>query len=98
MLPVKITRRAAAQIRDGASWWSANRPKAPGAFAEDLRRAVELISHQPTIGTRAASKRLRDVRRVHLGRIRYYLYYRVQTDRVEILAVWHSSRGRDPVL
>jgi plasmid stabilization system protein ParE len=53
-LPIKITRSAAAQIRDGASWWSANRPKAPGAFAEDLRRAVELISHQPTIGTRAA--------------------------------------------
>ena len=97
-LPVRITRSAAALIRDGASWWSANRPKAPGAFAEDLRSAVELISHQPTIGTRAASKRLQDVRRVYLSRIRYYLYYRVHVGRIEILAVWHSSRGKEPAL
>jgi hypothetical protein len=55
MLPIKITRGASVQIQEAAGWWSANRPKAPGAFAEDLRRAFQLISLQPKIGTRAAT-------------------------------------------
>ncbi len=74
------------------------RPKSPVAFAEELRRAFELVSHQPTIGTRAASTRLKDVRRVHLSRIRYYIYYRVRPTQVEVLALWHGSRGEEPAL
>jgi plasmid stabilization system protein ParE len=39
-------------------------------------------------------------RRLHLARIRYDIYYRVNEDleRVEVLAFWHASRGRQPVL
>lgn len=98
MLPIKITRGASVQIQEAAGWWSANRPKAPGAFAEDLRRAFQLISLQPKIGTRAANNRLQGIRRIHLSCIRYYLYYRLRKERVEVLALWHSSREREPNL
>jgi plasmid stabilization system protein ParE len=39
------------------------------------------------------------VRRVLLKRIRYYVYFEVSDDgaRVSILAVWHASRGREPL-
>jgi plasmid stabilization system protein ParE len=39
-------------------------------------------------------------RHVLLRRIRYYVYFRVVNDGalVEILAVWHASRGRRPRL
>jgi len=31
-----------------------------------------------------------------LKRIHYYLYYRVEQDDIEILALWHTSRGTGP--
>lgn len=39
-----------------------------------------------------------EVRRVFLGRIRYYLYYQAfpATEIIEVLAVWHASRGKEP--
>jgi hypothetical protein len=36
---------------------------------------------------------LRGVRRVHLARIRYHLYYRATSSAVEVLAFWHARRG-----
>ena len=98
MLPVKILRRAAQQIQEAASWWLEHRAKAPGAFKEDLERALTLISQQPSIGSKALNSRLDGVRRIHLGRVRYHLYYRVHQERIEILAFWHSSRGKTPDL
>ncbi len=46
------------------------------------------------------NEKLAGVRRLHLKRIRYYLYYRVKDDpqQVEILALWHTSRGTGPDL
>ena len=98
MLPIQITRRAAAQIREAASWWLANRPKAPEAFQEELRRGFDLISQQPAVGARATNVKLEGVHRIHLSRVRYYLYYRVRTARIEVLALWHASRGKGPFL
>jgi plasmid stabilization system protein ParE len=98
MLPLKITPGAAAQIQQAAQWWAANRPKAPQALHEELRRGFELISRHPNIGSRATNARLAGVRRIHLSRIRYFLYYRVRPGRVEVLAFWHSSRGKSPTL
>ncbi|HYU24979.1 MAG TPA: hypothetical protein VEO74_07245 [Thermoanaerobaculia bacterium] len=32
------------------------------------------------------------IRRLTLERIRYYMFYRVTTDRVEVIFFWHTSR------
>jgi len=98
MLPIKVTRRAAAQIQEAASWWLANRPKAPEALEEELRRALNLISQQPGVGARTANVKLEGVRRIYLSRVRYFVYYRVRSTRIEVLALWHASRGSGPVL
>ena len=95
---IVVSALAAEQIRAAEEWWRINRPKAPQAIREDLERASTLIRIQPEIGTRARNVALTGVRRLHLARIRYDLYYRLaeaQT-RVEILAFWHSSRGGNP--
>jgi plasmid stabilization system protein ParE len=39
---------------------------------------------------------LSGVRRVALSRIRYYVYYRVADDALQVLAFWHTSRGTEP--
>jgi plasmid stabilization system protein ParE len=97
-LPVDVSELAAGHIRTAESWWRRNRPKAPNAIREELERATALIAIQPGIGTQARNARLAGVRRVHLSRIRYELYYRVVEEprRVELLAFWHASRGSGP--
>lgn len=94
-----MARTAARQIREAATWWHANRPLAPDAVAEELEQAFELLATEPRLGAVARNRKLEGVRRVHLSRIRYYLYYRVRDpqETVEVLAFWHSSRGSGPL-
>ena len=97
-LPVRIVSSAGRAIIEAADWWKSNRPKAPGAFVEELERALQLISSQPAIGARAQNVKLAGVRRIRLARVRYHLYYRVAASppRIEVLALWHTSRGESP--
>ena len=95
-LRIDISRQAAGQIEAAASWWAANRPAAPGAIAQELERAFALVGFQPSLGARALNVRLRGVRRLHLSRIHYHIYYRVHEQTVEVLAFWHTSRGAGP--
>ena len=97
-LPVYVVSSAARAIRKAGEWWITNRPNAPGAFAEELQSAIQLIASHPAIGARAQNATLSGVRRIHLARVHYHLYYRVVTapPAIEILALWHTSRGLDP--
>ncbi|MFN8627074.1 MAG: type II toxin-antitoxin system RelE/ParE family toxin [Candidatus Binatia bacterium] len=97
-LPIKVARRAAREIAEACEWWDANRPAAPKAMRQEIARVFRLIAHQPGIGARALNARLVGVRRVHLSRVHYHLYYRVRSNpaAVEILALWHTSRGTSP--
>ena len=98
MLPIKVTPVADGHIQKAVKWWLANRKKAPHAFREELQRGFSLISQQPEVGASATNVKLKGVRRIHLSRIRYFLYYRVKEGRVEVLALWHSSRRKGPRL
>ncbi|MFL6235726.1 MAG: type II toxin-antitoxin system RelE/ParE family toxin [Thermoanaerobaculia bacterium] len=99
-LPLRITPRASRQIREASTWWDLNRRAAPDAFREALESAFELISTQPNIGALATNVRSPGTRRIHLSRVRYYLYYRIRNNpaAVEVLAIWHTSRYPDPRL
>jgi plasmid stabilization system protein ParE len=95
---LQVSPRAEAQIRVAADWWLENRPKAPEAFAEEIERTFDLIRALPSVGEPVAHPKLKGVRRVLLGRIQYYLYYQAfpATEIVEVLALWHTSRGKGP--
>ena len=98
MLRINVVPRAQRDIREALSWWRANRPKAPRAMTDELRRAFQLLRAQPEVGPRARSRELGGVRRILLSRVHYHVYYRVDRERlvVDVLAVWHSSRGAPP--
>ncbi len=95
-LKLRIGRRAAAQIEKADHWWRENRLAAPGALREDLDAGFSALLIQRAIGTKVANTKLDGVRRLHLGRVRYYVYYRVEGEELIVLAVWHSSRGHQP--
>lgn len=96
-LPVRIVSSAARAIAEAATWWAANRSKSPGAFVTDLENALKLLASYPGVGARAKNAKLENVRRVHLARVHYHLYYRVTPEpAIEVLALWHTSRSEDP--
>ena len=97
MSRIQVSPQAAAQIRVAASWWRANRPKAPLAFAEELEKGLDLVRVWPASGEAVRHPQI-EARRILLGRIQYYLYYSISPDAetIEILALWHTSRGSTP--
>ena len=97
-LPVHIVSSAERAIGEAAIWWGKNRDKAPEAFFEELERGLQLISAQPEIGSKARNIKLAGIRRIHLSRIRYFLYYRVisSPESVEVIAFWHANRETEP--
>ena len=97
-LRVKISARAASHVRRAAEWWAENRPAAPGAVRFDIGDAVPLLAGQPGIGAAYEGARTQGVRRLLVGRFRYFIYYRATRDTLEVLAVWHVSRGKQPSL
>lgn len=97
-LRIEITEKAQTQISVASAWWAENRPAAPGAIREELDRILGLLRVQPEIGTIARRPTLSGVRRVTLSRIRYYVYYRVADDTLQVLAFWHTSRGSGPLI
>ncbi len=97
---LRVSPHAASQIRKAADWWFENRPKAPHAFEEELEKAFGLATRLPLVGQKVHHSRMSGLRRVLMGRVRYYLYYRVETEKdlVKVLALWHSSRTGHPRL
>lgn len=95
-LRVQISARAASHTRRAAAWWLQNRPAAPGAVAKDIGESIALLAEQPGIGAKYEGARTPGVRRLFLARIGYFLYYRVTDETLDVLALWHTSRGEQP--
>lgn len=97
-LRVRIVSSAARAITEAAEWWRTNRA-GTDTFITDFENSLKLIALHPAIGARARNVKLEGVRRVHLARVHYHLYYRVNKEQdIEVLALWHTSRGNDPDL
>jgi plasmid stabilization system protein ParE len=97
-LRIKISLRAASQVRKAAEWWAQNRSAAPNAVGADFGEAVALLAEQPGIGARYEGARAPGVRRLFLGRIGYFIYYKAENGTLQVLALWHASREHQPVL
>lgn len=97
-LPIEISALADDQISAADRWWRENRQKAPNAIREELERVGALIAFRPNVGARAVNVRLAGVRRIHIERIHYDLYYRVagSPEYIEIVAFWSTRRGTGP--
>ncbi len=94
-----MSANAARQIRKAAKWWHTNRPAVPDLLGREVERGFDLISTDPYAGAPAHDPRVEGLRRLHLGRVHYFLYYRaVSPEIVEVVAFWHTSRGTAPEL
>jgi plasmid stabilization system protein ParE len=96
MRNVVIMARARQQIDRAAAWWDDHRDKAPEAFEEDLSSGIAAIAENASTGSIVRRGPV-TLRRILLPRVRYYLYYRLRNETIEVISIWHSSR-RSPRL
>lgn len=97
-LGVRIKPRAQREIERAAEWWAENRPAAVGAIRKDIEAALALLVEEPGIGTKIETARSDVVCRLYLTRVRYFLYYRVRGNFIEVVAFWNSRREAGPSL
>jgi plasmid stabilization system protein ParE len=95
---VKPTPKAAGQIRKESRWWRKNRTRAPNLFRDELKQACALVADHPEIGAEAEDTDMAGVRRVVTVATQHYVYYRIDyiQRRIQVLAVWSTSRGEPP--
>lgn len=99
-LEVRWTPRARREAERIARWWIKNREAAPELFEKELWDALEFVKAAPEGGSVYPQRGPYLIRRVLLRRTRHHLYYREDesAELLWVLAVWHASRRRGPVL
>jgi plasmid stabilization system protein ParE len=101
---MKVTLRTTADADEMAeeidAWWQSSRPAAPDLFLDELAAALALLVDAPTIGAAHRHQKIAGVRRFHLARTRYHVYYvhDAVAGEVIVLAVWSARRGAGPTL
>ena len=99
-MQLKVSKRALRDMSVAAAWWRANRPASPDLFDIELERALGLLETHPFAAQVALDPSMKGVRRIVLQGTRYLLYFRVREEQgvVEVLRLWHASRGARPRL
>jgi toxin ParE1/3/4 len=84
------TRRASADLRRIADHIAADNPSAARKLVEDIHTRAMNLERFPLIGRIGAYQ---DTRELVLHK-NYLLTYRVRSDQVQILQVWHAAQLR----
>lgn len=66
--------------------------------SQDVEAALALLVEEPGIGAKVKTARSDIVRRLYLIRIRYFIYYHVSGQFLDVVAFWHASREAGPSL
>jgi len=88
-LPIVLRPEAQADLIATSDWYDGQRPGLAEEFADAVETMFVRIEAMPELYPLA----LRNVRRGKLRRFPHLIYYRVLSDKIEVIAVLHSSRA-----
>ena len=95
---VRVAAPAREQAAEIGRWWRENREAAPDLFEDELVHALALLADHPEASPLYSKRRGHVVRRIRLEKTRYAVYFTVEPEAVNVIAVWHTSRGSGPPL
>ena len=97
---VRMSKQARADVLSVVRWWNSNVGNSPTHFLTGMRHAKERLSETPFVGVPVAVAGMLNLRRLALLQSRYFIFYEVDESvgQVNVLRVWHMSRGRPPKL
>jgi toxin ParE1/3/4 len=87
----RVLAKAAKDLAEIEAYISTDSRDAALSVASRLRKSFELVSTRPEIGRPTL---VANIREWSVPGLPYLIPYRIQTDRVEIIRVWHTSRQR----
>ena len=87
-LRVVFRPEAQADLLQTREWYERQQPGLGDAFSNKAQEAIVRIQKMP----RMYATVFGDVRRAKIRRFPYLIYYRLQQDRIEVIAVLHGSR------
>jgi toxin ParE1/3/4 len=88
-MQVKWLRRALENLDDEAAYIAKDSPRAAAEFVVHMRDSAAMLANHPNIGRPG---RISGTRELVVTRFSFILPYRVRTETVEILRVFHTSR------
>jgi toxin ParE1/3/4 len=86
--PINFSPAAAAEAEEAQAWYATESPAAASRFAKALARAIDRIRDEPTRWPHYMHR----TRRYRLKKFPFIVVYRNRRDRIDILAVSHTSR------
>ncbi|HLX64828.1 MAG TPA: type II toxin-antitoxin system RelE/ParE family toxin [Planctomycetota bacterium] len=87
-LPLVILHDAEADIAEAKQWYEHKRQGLGDEFVLCLEEALDRICQFPE----SARVVLKSVRRIGVRRFPYGVFYRIESKRIEVMAVYHSHR------
>lgn len=87
-LLVRLRAAARAEFDDAVEWYEGCRAGLGAWFVEQVYATFDRIAERPELYPRV----LGDVRRAVVNRTPYLVFYRIRTNRIVVLSVFHGSR------
>lgn len=87
-LPVVLSRIAQREYDHAADWYEQERRGLGTRFTRAVRALLDEIAADPL----RYAKEFEDIREAKLKKYRYCVYYRIETSRIVVIAVFHTSR------
>jgi toxin ParE1/3/4 len=88
-LPVVLRDEAQAEFDEAFDWYDAQRIGLAPAFAAEVQKVFDRIAANPFMHQAVFA----DIRRGVVRRFPYSIFYRPHPERVEVIAVFHTSRN-----
>jgi len=87
-LPVVLRAEAEAEFDEAFDWYEARRAGLGAEFAAEVQTVFDRIAATPLMHSIVKA----DIRKAVVRRFPYCILYRPHADRIEVLAVFHTSR------
>jgi toxin ParE1/3/4 len=87
-LPVVLRAEAEAEFDEAFDFYDGRRAGLGAEFTAEVQKVLDRIAANPLIHQEVFA----DIRKAVVRRFPYCVYYRPHTDRVEVIAVFHTSR------
>jgi len=87
--PGIVTEECEKMLREATAYIQENSPTQAKIMVKKFYQIVSLLETFPEIGTIYQN----GMRKFKLGKFRYNIYYREKENEIEVVGIWHTSRG-----
>jgi plasmid stabilization system protein ParE len=89
--PVTVAPKCDEMLNEAFEYIAKNSLKQAQIMISQYKAIISKLRRQPGLG-----RRYKDgMRRIGLGKFRYHIFYKEKETEIEIVGIWHTSRGTE---